>query len=96
MSNTYGMPAPGRHVGKEHRLPARYLVVIDAGGTTVARLFLADREPAGEFDAGTEEVVQMTRGLTPERGAHGREWDHALEGHSAAERRAAKVYTLDV
>jgi len=41
-------------------------------------------------------VALMTRGLAPAAGAAGPEWDRALEGHSAAERRAAEVYTLDV
>jgi hypothetical protein len=51
---------------------------------------------AGEFDASTEEVAQMTSGLVPARGADGPEWDRALEGHSVTERRGAEVYTLDV
>ena len=38
----------------------------------------------------------MMAGLIPTEGADGAEWDRALEGHSAAERRAAQVYTLDV
>ncbi|MBC7704056.1 MAG: hypothetical protein H7274_08985 [Rhodoferax sp.] len=62
----------------------------------VARLFLATREAAGEFDAGVEEVAIMTRGLIPESGATGPEWDVVLQGHNAAERSAAQVYTLDV
>ena len=96
MSQNYGMPAPGPHQGSPRRPVARYLVLIDAAGTTLARLFLADRTQAAEFDAGTEEVALMTQGLTPARGADGPEWDRALEGHSADERRAAEVYTLDV
>ena len=62
----------------------------------MARLFLETRELVAEFDAGTEEAAQMMAGLVPTRGADGPEWDRALEGHSAAERRAAEVYTLDV
>ena len=62
----------------------------------MARLFLETRELVAEFDAGTEEAAQMMAGLVPARGADGPEWDRALEGHSAAERRAAEVYTLDV
>ncbi len=96
MSQDYGLPAPAAHAGGEHRPPARYLVLIDAGGVTVARLCLATREAVAEFDAGAEEVAVMTQGLTPVRGATGPEWDRALEGHSAAERAAAEVYTLDV
>lgn len=62
----------------------------------MARLFLETRELVAEFDAGTEEAAQMMAGLAPARGADGPEWDRALEGHSAAERSAAEVYTLDV
>ena len=50
----------------------------------------------GDFDAGTEEAAQMTAGLVPSKSAAAPEWDHALEGHSAAERSAADVYTFDV
>lgn len=96
MSSTFGIEAPGRHHQAVHRKPARYLVVIDAGGSTIARLFLDTRAPAGEFDAGTEEVALMTRGLMPALGAAGPEWDRALDGHSSTERTAAEVYTLDV
>ena len=60
----------------------------------VARLFLRNREPAGEFDAAVEEVADMTAGLVPVPGASGAEWDKALGGHNAAERGAAQVYTL--
>ena len=49
-----------------------------------------------EFDASTEETALMTRGLVPATGATGPEWDQALKGHSAAERAAAEVYTLDI
>jgi len=96
MGQNYGIAVPPAHGGAPHRTPARYLVLIDAGGSTVARLFLATREPVAEFDAGSEEVAVMTQGLVPARGADGPEWDRALEGHSADERAAAEVYTLDV
>ncbi len=96
MSQGYGIEAPGEHTHTPHRKPARYLMVIDSAGSTIARLFLATRELVGEFDAGTEEVSQMTRGITPSAGATGPEWDRALEGHSAAERGAAEIYTLDI
>ena len=79
-----------------HRLPVRYLVVIDSGGSMVARLFLPSRVLAAEFDAMVEEVTVMTQGLTPQTGALGPEWDVALQGHNAAERAAALVYTLPV
>ena len=96
MSQDFGRERPRAHQQTSHRKPARYLVVIDSGGFVVARLFLETRELVAEFDAGTEEAAQMMAGLVPTRGAEGPEWDRALEGHSAAERRAAEVYTLDV
>ncbi|MBL8351651.1 MAG: hypothetical protein JNL87_15240 [Burkholderiaceae bacterium] len=96
MSQVFGGESPRPHTLTPHRRPARYLVVIDSGGTTVSRLFLETREPVAEFDAGTEETAQMTAGLVPTTGASGPEWDRALEGHSAAERSAADVYTLPV
>ena len=96
MDQSFGIESRGEHPPTPHRAPVRYLVLIDAGGSAVARLFVAEREAAGEFDASAEEVVVMTKGLTPELGALGAEWDRALDGHSADERRAAEVYTLDV
>jgi hypothetical protein len=92
----FGIEAPAHGARNAHRKPARYLVIIDAAGSTVARLFLESREPVAEFDAGTEEIASMTRGLRPAKGAGGPEWDRALEGHSADERAKADVYTLDI
>jgi hypothetical protein len=96
MSQGFGSESPRAHTQTSHRKPARYLVVIDSGGFVLARLFLETREQVAEFDAGTEEAAQMMAGLMPAKGADGPEWDRALEGHSAAERRAADVYTLAV
>ena len=96
MSQGFGSESPSAHVQTSHRPPARYLILIDAGGSAVARLFLATRVQVAEFDAGTEEAAHMTAGLVPTSGADGPEWDRALEGHSDAERRAADVYTLDL
>lgn len=96
MGQGFGGESPRVHSQTSHRPPARWLIVIDAGGSAVARLFLDNHEPAGEFDAGTEEVVQMMAGLVATKSAAGREWDRALEGHSAAERAAAAVYRLDI
>jgi hypothetical protein len=96
VSQNYGIEKPGAHAQAAHRTPARYLVLIDAGGSTVARLFLESREAVAEFDAGTEGVALMTKGLHPVKGATGPEWDRALAGHSAAERADAEVFTLDV
>jgi hypothetical protein len=96
MNQGFGGESPRRHQQTTHKVASRYLVVIDSGGFAVARLFLATREQVAEFDASTEETVQMTRGLVPATGANGAEWDQALKGHSAAERAAAEVYTLDI
>ena len=94
MEHGYGIESHGAHAHTPHRKPVRYLVVIDSAGSTLARLFLETREQVAEVDAGTEEVAAMTRGLQASRSASGPEWDAALQGHSAAERRTADVYTL--
>ena len=96
MSQGFGGELPRTHIHTSHRKPARYLVMIESGGSGVARLFLESLELVAEFDAGTEEAAQMTAGLVPTNGADGPEWDQALEGHSAPERRAARVYRLEV
>ena len=96
MGQNYGIESPGAHHHAPLRKPARYLVIIDSGGSTLARLFGPAREQVAEFDAGTEEVAQMTQGLRPVSGALGPEWNLGLDGHSAAERGAAEVYTLDI
>lgn len=96
MSQGYGIESEPKPHGGPHRQPARYLVLIDNAGTMVARLFTESREEAGEFDAGSEEVALMTRGLSPRQDAGEPAWDDALEGHSRSERAAADVYTLDV
>lgn len=96
MGQGFGGESPRAHTQTARRRPARFLVVIDSGGSVVARLFLETHEQVAEFDAATEEAAQMTAGRVPARGAGGPEWDRALEGHSAAERAAAEVYTLEV
>ena len=96
MNQGFGMEPPSAHHHSPLQQPVRYVVIIDSGGSMVARLFLATRELVAEFDAGTEEVVQMTQGLVAAHDAAGAEWDRALAGHNAAERAAAEVYTLDV
>nr|WP_297351076.1 hypothetical protein [uncultured Caldimonas sp.] len=75
--------------------PSRFLVLIEAAGPMIARLFDARRVHLADFDAASEEVAVMTSGVVPERGASGSEWGTALEGHSAAEREAALVFKLD-
>lgn len=96
MDQSFGMERPGAHSHAALNAPAKYLIVIDSGGSAVARLFLATREPVAEFDASTDEVSLMTKGLVPSRTAHLPEWDRPLGGHSAKERAAAEVYMLDV
>jgi hypothetical protein len=75
--------------------PAKYLVLIEAAGPMIARLFDAKRTHLADFDASSEEVAVMTSGVVPQRGAIGPEWGPALEGHNQAERDAALVFTLD-
>ena len=75
--------------------PARYLVLIEAGDGMVARLFDADRRHVIDFDASSWEVADMTAGRVAADGADHGEWGNALEGHSDAQLRAARVYTLD-
>ena len=96
MNQGFGIEPPSAHHHSPLQQPVRYVVIIDGGGSMLARLFLASRELVAEFDAGTEEVVQMTQGLAAGHDAGSAEWDHALAGHSAAERAAAEVYTLEV
>jgi len=97
MSEGFGIESPGKHHSANRQKPARWLVLIDAGGGgQLARLFTEGREQIAEFDASTEETSSMTGGLTPVRGALGAEWDKALAGHSVADRAAADVYQLSV
>ena len=95
MSQSFGGESPRPHHQTTHQKPARFLVLIDSGGNAIARLFLDTHQQIGQFDASTEEVVQMMGGLVPSAGT-GPEWDLALAGHSAAERRGAEVYTLEI
>lgn len=94
MSEVYGREVPSPHVQSAPREASRYLVVIPTTDGPIARLLLASREQVGEFNANTEEVLAMTRGLTPHPGASGSEWDRPLGSHSAGERAEALVYTL--
>lgn len=96
MSHGFGNELPRAHGNTSPRAPTRYLVVIDSGGYMIARLFLESREQVAEFDASTEEVAQMIRQLQARGDAGDPQWDHALAGHSAAERAAARVYVLEI
>ena len=96
MSQGFGNEVPHAHGNTSPRPRTRYLVVIDSGGFTVARLVLESREQVAEFDASTEEVAQMIMHLQAESNAGDPPWDRALAGHSAAERAEARVYVLDI
>jgi hypothetical protein len=96
----FGMavPAPHHDGPEDQQPPVRYVVLIDSAATDsrLARLYLASRVAVAEFDASAPEVSMMTAGLAHENAAAAEEWDAALAGHTAAERAAAEVYTLDV
>ena len=96
MSHGFGNELPRAHGNTSPRPPARYLVVIDSGGFTIARLFLESLEQVAEIDASTEEVAQMIGRLQPEGNAADPRWDRALAGHSAVERAQAGVYVLEI
>ncbi|MCH7344219.1 hypothetical protein LZ017_12620 [Pelomonas sp. CA6] len=96
MDQGLGQELPGRHAAHKLHPAARVLIVIEAGGTPVARLLLDSGEQVAEFDASTEELGAMTRGLAASLGAAAPQWDKALAGHSAEEREAARVFRLPV
>ena len=79
-----------------HRKPVKYLVLIEADGGMVARLFDANRAHVGDIDASSEEVAVMTRGLLPACDADDATWSKVLMGDASAARLAAQVFTLDV
>ena len=97
MGQGFGMEVPSGSSHEPEQPPARYLVVIDSAteASRQAKLFLETRAEVAQFDAGAPEVQMMTRGLAPQHGAAGPEWDTALGGHDATERAAAEIYTLD-
>ncbi len=96
MSQTFGMELHREHAQTPHREPVRYLVLIESGGYRVARLLSSRYDLLTTIDAAVEEVGSMIAGLVPQTGALGAEWDHALAGHSADERAAAKIYALAI
>ncbi len=96
MSQTYGIESARQHTNLSHRLPVRYVVIIEAGGSTVAMLFQQDHALVSEIDAGTDAATSMITGLTPVVGAVGADWDQALAGHSTIERAVALVFTLEL
>jgi hypothetical protein len=98
-ASSLGLPGASLKAGPRSlplQKPAKFLVLIDAGGAMVARLFDEQRVQVAEFDATSEEVAVMTSGLLPGQGADAPDWDKPLRGHNPRERREAQVYTLDV
>ena len=77
-----------------HSSPVKFLIVIDSGGSMVARLFDAERTHVIDMDASTQDVAATIEGVVPRDGATAPEWDAVLAGHSAVEREQAQVYTL--
>ena len=96
MSQDFGREIPKPHAAAALRKVARYLVVIPAPDGPIAKLLDINREPLAELDANTEEVTTMLKGIAPVTGAGGKEWDTSLAGHSATERAACEVFTLDL
>ena len=96
MSQDFGREVPKPHASAVLRKVARYLILIPAPDGPMAKLLDANREPLAELDANTEEVTTMLRGLTPAIGAVGADWDRHLSGHSATERAASKIYSLNL
>ncbi len=96
MSQTYGIESARQHTNQSHRQPVRYVVIIEAGGSTVAMLFLGTHALVSEIDAGTDAATSLIAGRVPVVGALGTEWDQALAGHSSADRAAAQVFTLEL
>jgi hypothetical protein len=79
-----------------HKTPAKYLVLIESDGAMLAKLYDGQYAHVNDFDASSEEVAVMTKGLTPTRGANIAPWAEVLAGHGEPERRAALIFTLDV
>lgn len=78
------------------RATAKYLLILESAGSMVARLFDAEHRHLSDFDASSEEVAVMTRGLQATEGARSPDWGRALQGHNDSELAGALVYTLDV
>jgi len=51
MNHGFGIEPPSAHHHSPLQQPVRYVVVIDSGGSMIARLFLASRELVGKFGA---------------------------------------------
>ena len=96
MSQGFGSEVPQPHNQATHREVTKYLVIISNPEGTIAKLFLGNHEQVAEFDANTDEVTSMIKGLAPSFDATGKEWDRAFSNLSDHERGSASVYTLNV
>ena len=79
-----------------HKTPVKFLVLIESDGAMLAKLYDGQLVHVSDIDASSEEVAVMTQGLMPTRDANDATWSRVLVGHGEKERRAARVYTLDV
>ena len=79
-----------------HKTPVKFLVLIESDGAMLAKLYDGRLAHVNDIDASSEEVAVMTQGLMPTRDANDAIWSQVLVGHGETERRAARVYTLDV
>ena len=96
MSQGFGSEVPAPHNQATHREVTKYLVVLPNPEGTIAKLFLGNFEQVAEFDANTDEVTSLIKGIAPSFDATGKEWDSSFSYLSNSERAAASVYTLNV
>lgn len=96
MSQGFGSEVPPSHNQATHREVTKYLVIIPNPEGSIAKLFLGNYDQVAEFDANTDEVTSMIRGLAPAFDATGKEWDKTFSYLSDRERAEASVYTLNV
>ena len=96
MSQGFGGEVPAPHNQATHREVTKYLVVLPNPEGTIAKLFLGNFEQVAEFDANTDEVTSLIKGIAPSFDATGKEWDSSFSYLSNRERAAASVYTLNV
>ena len=96
MSQGFGSEVPVPHNQATHREVTKYLVVLPNPEGTIAKLFLGNFEQVAEFDANTDEVTSLIKGIAPSFDATGKEWDSSFSYLSNRERAAASVYTLNV
>jgi hypothetical protein len=94
MSQDFGMQVPSRHATASRPSPVKFLVLIDSGGGSVARLYSDAHSLLNECDASAPEITAMTTGLAPGKDAMGRAWDPALRTFGMQERLTAEVFTL--